>query len=129
MARVNQIVEWTIEPAQRAQGVRIPAQLVGVLLGLACTGASCGAAIGAWSGEMAMAGLVVVALLGGFCLLLQQHPRVSSIYAVALGFGLIGLMMCAFGVSPAIVIPGGLLCGLMAWALGRIVRKGWFYAR
>ncbi|WP_334021997.1 hypothetical protein [Burkholderia orbicola] len=130
MARVNQLIEWTLEPAQQARGVHIPDRIVGVLFGLACTGACIGAAVGAWSGEMAMAGLAAIAMLAGFYLLLQRHsPRVSSIYAVALGVGLVGLLMNAFGASPWLSIPGGLLCGLMAWALARIERKGWLYAR
>jgi hypothetical protein len=125
----NQIVESNLELHRPRPGAGFLAKLFGVLLGLACTVGSGGAALGAWSGETALVGLIAVALLAGFYLLLLRQPRVSSAYALALGLGLIGLAMCALGVSQAIVIPGGLLCGLMSWALGRIVRKGWLYAR
>lgn len=126
----NQMVEWVIEPPVRTGARYKMLQIFCVLVGMACTGVSIGAAVDVWSDDVVLPCLIVIAVLAGFYLLLRQHSRrVSSIYAITLGVGLIATLMGALDASLWLTVPGGLMCGLIAWALARIENRGWLYAR
>lgn len=100
-----------------------------LLLPFAAAAAAGGAGFGLWSGDVAMAWLLVLGAVAVWVgVTLATGKRVSDIFAVFALAGLAGValsVLCGGVVLPAI---GAVIAGIARLGLSKIERRGWEHA-
>lgn len=113
-------------------GVQKKAELervLGLLLPFGCCVALAGAAFDKWTGETAFLGMAVMVLCAVLYMVKREIRPISEIYALAIVLGMVGLSIMLVSASVWLVIAGIIVCGTARWAVWRIERKDWLYAR
>jgi|SRR5471032_2258601 len=104
-------------------------RLAGIVFSLGCSIAAGGVGFGQWSPAVGAGVIALLILFGVLYLVSRQSRRISEIYALAVVLAMVGLAAVFISDSPWFFVPGGLLGAAMWWAIKRIERKNWIYAR
>lgn len=124
----NEIIDVVCREVPTHQAQR-RVSVLGVALTFATATASGGAGMGLWSGDVAMAGLLLLAalaLVAGLCA--KSGRRVSSVFGLTAVIGMVGLLAALVNMHVVLTCAGVALAGASLLVLSKVHARGWNHA-
>ena len=109
-------------PHKRTVAAALLLQIIAII-------AAGGAGFGLWSGDVAMAWLLMVGVMAVWLgVTLKTGKRMSDIYAVFALAGLAGVALATLGGGVVLSAIGAAVAGIARLGLSKIERRGWEHA-